>query len=116
MRGGIIKISTELLAAALKLPPGTRITGASDQLYFNEDVIALSVEHPDLFHILEGCVMMNVTPVYRTERRKCGCWEAFFERWNSGSIGSIYEEIIRDGIALSDCDPPQLVVKTDDIR
>lgn len=74
-RQKILRVSNELLAEILKLPPGTRITGVSDQQFFTTDSIAIKIEHPSFAPVEPENVLPECTALY-TEVRT-----AVFEGW-----------------------------------
>lgn len=63
----IIRVSNELLASVLLLPPGCKIVGVSDQLYFDQDQIAIKVESPDFDPVPEGTRVPEAGATYQQE-------------------------------------------------
>lgn len=59
----IIRVSKELLAAALHLPEGTEIVGVSDQPYFVSGEIAIKVENPEFTPVFECHDIPTIRPV-----------------------------------------------------
>ena len=73
-RGGYVRVSFEILADMLRMPPGTVIRGVVQE---PEDVMSgavkLVVEHPDLYSVQEGARFPEV--VYElTDDGKPGQW------------------------------------------
>ena len=65
-RRGIVRVSFELLAAVLRFPRGTRITGFTEDLF--RDQILFRVEHDSLPAIDPGHVLPELRCVYDTDR------------------------------------------------
>jgi hypothetical protein len=61
----IVKVTRELLCEVLKLPPGTEVLDLSRDLYYDQDVFALKVAHPDFPPVPPGHAIPAVNPVYR---------------------------------------------------
>ena len=85
MRAAKLRINTDLLRTILRLPDDTQIHFAEWVDWRNGGVVGssmieLTVEHPDLPHVQEGCFIPKTQAIYRTDYTKKEP-VATFEKW-----------------------------------
>lgn len=64
-RHRVFRISTELLAEVLLLPPGTRIVGVCDKQYMFSGEIAVKVENPAFDPVPPCKAIPECAPLYK---------------------------------------------------
>lgn len=65
-RQRIVRVSRQLLVGILKFPDGTRLVDVSCLIYFDQDQLALKIEHPDFTPVEPGHVIPEITAEYRS--------------------------------------------------
>lgn len=67
-RQAIIRVSFDLLAEALRLPPGVRVVDVSQHLYFDSGDVALKLEGECFEPVTPGAAIPQVEPQWIVHR------------------------------------------------
>lgn len=81
-RVAVFRVSYELLAQALMLPPGAEILSTSDGAYFGPGVIAVRVASAKFPPVVPGEGFPAVCPTYRADYTRQGERHLSFAGWD----------------------------------